>query len=72
MKKNAKTGDGRKAAVRPDAPARPGGVASGLQRGGTVPGGSPGAGMGSVGTGGGSTGRTATGNVRKRERDGET
>jgi hypothetical protein len=41
------------------------GIASGVQRGGTVPGGGPGAGLGSVGTGGASTGGTPTGNVKR-------
>jgi hypothetical protein len=39
----------------------PGGVASGLQPGGTIPGGGPGTGVGSLGTGGGSTAGDATG-----------
>ena len=39
------------------------GLSSGLQRGGTLPGGGPGASVGSIGTGGGSTGGAGTGNV---------
>lgn len=39
------------------------GLASNLQRGGTMPGRSPGAGVGSIGTGGGSTDNEATGTV---------
>lgn len=39
------------------------GLSSGLQPGGTLPGGGPGASVGSVGTGGGSTGGAGTGNV---------
>ncbi|WP_372623176.1 hypothetical protein [Falsiroseomonas sp.] len=42
-----------------------GGIASGVQRGGTKPGGGPGAGLGSLGTGGASTGGAATGNVKR-------
>ena len=42
-----------------------GGIASGVQRGGTNPGGGPGAGLGSLGTGGASTGGSATGNVKR-------
>lgn len=42
-----------------------GGIASRVQRGGTVPGGGPGAGLGSIGTGGASTGATPTGNVER-------
>ncbi len=38
-----------------------GGVASGLQPGGTIPGGGPGTGMGSLGTGGNSTAGDASG-----------
>jgi hypothetical protein len=44
------------------APGGPGGVASGLQPGGTAPGGGPGASEGSIGTGGGSTGGAPSGN----------
>jgi hypothetical protein len=39
------------------------GLSSGLQPGGTLPGGGPGASVGSIGTGGGSTGGAVTGNV---------
>jgi hypothetical protein len=39
------------------------GLSSGLQPGGTLPGGGPGASVGSIGTGGGSTGGASTGNV---------
>ena len=45
-------------------PSGVGGIASGLQPGGTVPGGGPGTGAGSIGTGGGSTSGAATGSVR--------
>jgi hypothetical protein len=53
-----------------EAPSRPppggaGGLASGLQPGGTLPGGGPGTGAGSIGTGGGATGGVDTGDVRK-------
>ena len=50
---------------KPGAPASPGGAASGLQPGGTIPGGSPGTSVGSLGTGGGSSGGTATGSQKK-------
>ncbi|WP_210527931.1 DUF2934 domain-containing protein [Rubellimicrobium arenae] len=40
-----------------------GGLASGLQPGGIVPGGGPGATVGSLGTGGGSTGNAPTGDL---------
>lgn len=46
-------------------PRNPGGIASGLQPGGTVPGGGPGASTGSIGTGGGSTGGAPTGSVKR-------
>lgn len=39
------------------------GLSSGLQPGGTLPGGGPGASVGSIGTSGGSTGGAGTGNV---------
>jgi hypothetical protein len=48
-----------------DRPTSPGGIASSLQPGGTIPGGSPGAGLGSIGTGGGSTAGKASGNAAK-------
>jgi hypothetical protein len=41
------------------------GIASGVQRGGTLPGGGPGAGLGSIGTGGASTGGAPTGSVKR-------
>ncbi len=41
------------------------GISSGVQRGGTLPGGGPGAGLGSIGTGGGSTGGAPSGNVKR-------
>jgi hypothetical protein len=41
------------------------GIASDLQRGGTLPGGGPGAGLGSIGTGGGATGGAPTGSVKR-------
>jgi hypothetical protein len=44
----------------------PGGIASGLQRGGTVPGGGPGGSVGSIGTGGGSTAGSPTGSAKRR------
>jgi hypothetical protein len=44
-----------------DVSAAGGGLASGLQRGGTTPSGGPGAGAGSLGTGGGSTGGSVSG-----------
>lgn len=47
------------------APSSPGGAASGLQPGGTIPGGGPGASTGSLGTGGASSGGTATGEAAK-------
>ncbi|WP_309085207.1 DUF2934 domain-containing protein [Chelativorans sp.] len=40
------------------------GLSSGLQPGGTIPGGSPATGEGSIGTGGGSTRRRSTGNAK--------
>ena len=46
-------------------PGGAGGLASGLQPGGTLPGGGPGTGAGSLGTGGGATGGADTGDVRK-------
>ena len=45
-----------------------GGIASGLQPGGTTPSASPGAGVGSLGTGGGSTAGRSSWNVRKMAR----
>ena len=42
------------------------GLSSGLQPGGTLPGGGPGASVGSIGTGGASTGGAGTGNVATR------
>jgi len=45
-----------------------GGIASGLQPGGTTPSASPGAGVGSLGTGGGSTAGRSSRNVRKMAR----
>ena len=44
------------------------GLSSGLQPGGTLPGGGPGASVGSIGTGGGATGGAGTGNVASRGR----
>jgi len=44
------------------APGGPGGLASGVQPGGTAPGGGPGASQGSIGTGGGATGGAPSGN----------
>jgi hypothetical protein len=44
----------------------PGGLASNLQRGGTVPGGGPGGSVGSIGTGGGSTAGSPTGSAKRR------
>lgn len=44
------------------------GLSSGLQPGGTLPGGGPGASVGSIGTGGGSTGGASTGNVPSQGR----
>lgn len=44
------------------------GLSSGLQPGGTLPGGGPGASVGSIGTGGGSTGGASTGNVSSQGR----
>lgn len=41
------------------------GLSSGLQPGGTLPGGGPGASVGSIGTGGGSTGGASTGNASR-------
>ncbi len=46
-------------------PRAPGGLASGLQPGGTTPGKSPGASVGSIGTGGGSTGNNPSSAVKK-------
>jgi hypothetical protein len=46
-------------------PRQPGGIASGLQPGGTSPGGGPGASAGSIGTGGAQTGGGASGSVKK-------
>ena len=46
-------------------PGNPGGLATKLQPGGTVPGGGPGASTGSIGTGGGSTGAAPTGSVKR-------
>jgi hypothetical protein len=48
-------GETRTERTGPDEMAGSAGVASGLQPGGTKPGGGPGAGEGSIGTGGGST-----------------
>jgi hypothetical protein len=42
-----------------------GGLSTGLQPGGTVPGKSPAAGVGSIGTGGGSTANKETGTVKR-------
>jgi hypothetical protein len=42
------------------------GLGSGLQPGGTLPGGGPGAGMGSIGTGGGSTANQSTGDAQRK------
>jgi hypothetical protein len=47
------------------------GLASGLQRGGIAPGGSPGAIVGSIGTGGGSTASVATGEAARSKIDEE-
>ncbi len=44
-----------------------GGLSSGLQPGGTIPGSSPASGMGSLGTGGGSTNRRRTGGAAKKK-----
>lgn len=44
------------------------GLATGLQPGGTAPGGGTGAGEGSIGAGGGSTADRATGNVKSEGR----
>jgi hypothetical protein len=52
----------------PAAPSSPGGIASPLQGGGTIPGASPGASMGSIGTGGGSSANESTGNASKTVR----
>lgn len=41
------------------------GIASGHNKGGTLPGGGPGAGLGSIGTGGGSTGGAPTGSAKR-------
>jgi hypothetical protein len=41
------------------------GIASGVQRGGTNPGGGPGAGLGSIGTGGAASGGAASGSVKR-------
>ena len=46
---------------------QPGGLSSGLQPGGTIPGGSPASTTGSFGTGGGSTNRKATGGAAKQK-----
>lgn len=43
----------------------PGGLATGLQSGGTIPGKSPGATVGSIGTGGGSTAGAPTGTAKR-------
>jgi hypothetical protein len=53
---------------KPAAPAPQGGghgIASGHNKGGTLPGGGPGAGLGSIGTGGASTGGAPTGAVKR-------
>ena len=49
------------------APAGSGGFSSGLQSGGTKPGGGPGAGFGSIGTGGGSTAGRGSGSAGRRK-----
>ncbi len=46
-------------------PRQAGGLSTGLQPGGTVPGGGPGASVGSVGTGGAPTGNAPSGGVKK-------
>ncbi|HEV2559572.1 MAG TPA: hypothetical protein VGU45_13160 [Microvirga sp.] len=43
----------------------PGGLSTGLQPGGTIPGKSPGASAGSIGTGGGSTAGAPTGTAKR-------
>lgn len=48
-----------------------GGLASGLQPGGTIPGGGPGAMVGSIGTGGGSNDNEATGDAGRNNIDEE-
>ena len=63
-------------AKKPPAPKGPvgqgggAGLSSGLQPGGTRPGGQPGAGFGSVGTGGGSDASKDTGNLKQAEKTG--
>ena len=57
-KSDAASSDEREAAPRPVAPR---GVGSGLQPGGTIPGGGPGTTTGSIGTEGESSGGSATG-----------
>ena len=63
-------------AKKPSAPKGPvgqgggAGLSSGLQPGGTRPGGQPGAGFGSIGTGGGSDGAKDTGNLERAEKTG--
>lgn len=55
-------------AIENEAPAKPptgNGLSSGLQPGGTLPGGGPGTSVGSIGTGGGSTAGAATGNASR-------
>jgi hypothetical protein len=47
------------------------GLASGLQPGGTIPGGGPGAMIGSIGTGGGSNDNEATGDAGRNNIDDE-
>jgi hypothetical protein len=47
------------------ATAGPGGLASALQPGGTIPGGGPGASQGSLGTGGGSTAGSPSGSLKR-------
>jgi hypothetical protein len=52
-------------------PGKAGGLASGLQRGGVVPGGGPGATVGSIGTGGGSNADQPTGDSARNNIDEE-
>ena len=59
---DADIADGKAAGTAPQGSS---GLASGLQRGGTMPGKAPGASVGSIGTGGGSTANRSTGAVKK-------
>jgi len=68
QKKKKKQNSTERRNIAPREPTTPGGIASPLQGGGTIPGASPGASVGSIGTGGGSSADESTGNARKTVR----